>query len=156
MLRTGRAEVRRSGHVLARLAPGDLFGEEALIKICLRNVVDNALRYSPGGAPVSIRLFSENGSAILEVEDSGPGIPPEGTVRPGEKGHYGTDLPEGEPIRAGIKVEADDIPPIVDDLALIAYIDFAGEDRVGCAVVLRGAERFVPRVPGIEIEKTEE
>ena len=37
VLRTGRAEVRRSGHVLARLAPGDLFGEEALITGSGRN-----------------------------------------------------------------------------------------------------------------------
>jgi len=37
VLRTGRAEVRRSGRVLATLAPGDLFGEEALITGSGRN-----------------------------------------------------------------------------------------------------------------------
>src|SRR5918996_959077 len=38
-------------------------------------LLDNAVRYSPGGGPVRVRLEEQNGRAVLEVEDVGIGIP---------------------------------------------------------------------------------
>ena len=47
----------------------------------LRQVVDNLLRnvrvHTPACAPAVVRVFAENGSARVLVEDSGPGIDPE-------------------------------------------------------------------------------
>jgi two-component system sensor histidine kinase TctE len=43
----------------------------------LSNLIDNALRYTPSGGSVTVRVRVEAGEsrAILEVEDTGPGIP---------------------------------------------------------------------------------
>ena len=49
-------------------------GEEESIGDALRNLIDNALAYSPPGGPVEIRV-GEDGS--MEVRDRGHGIPPE-------------------------------------------------------------------------------
>jgi two-component system osmolarity sensor histidine kinase EnvZ len=45
-----------------------------LLERLIGNLVDNALRH--GRPPVRIRLGSEAGHAIVDVEDRGPGIPP--------------------------------------------------------------------------------
>ncbi|MFZ0665815.1 MAG: HAMP domain-containing sensor histidine kinase [Acidimicrobiales bacterium] len=46
----------------------------------LRQVVDNllvnALRYTPSGSPIDVRLSEEEGSALIAVVDEGAGIPP--------------------------------------------------------------------------------
>ncbi len=56
--------------------PVVIAGERNALSSALRNLVDNALRYSPPGARVELRVWSENGAALLRVDDSGPGIPP--------------------------------------------------------------------------------
>jgi two-component system phosphate regulon sensor histidine kinase PhoR len=48
--------------------------DEALIQI-LDNLLDNAIKYTPEGGSVSLRLSQEEFRASLEVEDSGIGIP---------------------------------------------------------------------------------
>lgn len=49
--------------------------DAAAIQLMLRNAVDNALRYTPEGGEVTVRIGCENSDAILEVIDNGPGIP---------------------------------------------------------------------------------
>lgn len=70
------------------LDPGDgvqVAGVEALLGVLLRNLVDNALRYSPAGARVRVRVRAEGAQVLLQVEDSGPGLPPEALARLGER-----------------------------------------------------------------------
>ena len=45
------------------------------------NLVENALVHTPPGTPVNVRVGEAAGSAVLEVEDAGPGIPPEARGR---------------------------------------------------------------------------
>ncbi|QJA05678.1 DUF3365 domain-containing protein [Thermosulfurimonas marina] len=40
----------------------------------LANLLDNALKFSPEGSQVRVRVLSENGWAQVEIEDSGPGV----------------------------------------------------------------------------------
>ena len=40
------------------------------------NLVDNALRHSPPGVPVDVTAVARNGRVVIEVRDTGPGIPP--------------------------------------------------------------------------------
>lgn len=40
----------------------------------MRNLVDNALRYTPAGGDVPVRTARAPGGVVLTVEDSGPGI----------------------------------------------------------------------------------
>ncbi|MBV7535683.1 sensor histidine kinase N-terminal domain-containing protein [Duganella sp. sic0402] len=49
-------------------------GQAMLLHEMLANLVDNALRYTPVGGAVALRVSENAGSVTLEVEDNGPGI----------------------------------------------------------------------------------
>ena len=69
-----------SSHQLELVEPADAVPVTAdatrLISIA-NNLLDNAIKYSPGGGRVRCRVTSENGAAVLEVTDQGLGIAPE-------------------------------------------------------------------------------
>lgn len=48
-------------------------GDATLLRMLLRNLVENAHRYSPKGTTITISLNTDN-DAIMAVEDEGPGI----------------------------------------------------------------------------------
>lgn len=52
-------------------------GQPDALNILLRNLVENAVKYTPQGGTVDISVRGESGGAVLVVEDSGPGIAPE-------------------------------------------------------------------------------
>jgi signal transduction histidine kinase len=54
-----------------------VIGDAAGLGTLLRNLVDNALRYTPAGGQVRVGVAREGDQARLRVDDSGPGIPPE-------------------------------------------------------------------------------
>jgi len=45
------------------------------LEIMIRNLIDNAIRYTPKSGSVKITLTQKSGEAILYIDDSGPGIP---------------------------------------------------------------------------------
>ncbi len=59
-------------------APARLVGEPVLLGELARNLVDNALQYTPAGGAVTVRVRPDSASEglVLEVEDTGPGIAP--------------------------------------------------------------------------------
>lgn len=51
-------------------------GDRDALRVLVRNLVDNAVRYTPPGGRVRVRTgAARGGGATLEVVDSGPGIP---------------------------------------------------------------------------------
>lgn len=48
---------------------------EELLHSMFRNILENALKFSPADATVNVRLASRNGWHVVDVEDRGPGIP---------------------------------------------------------------------------------
>ncbi|MED5620690.1 sensor histidine kinase [Ideonella sp. BN130291] len=54
-----------------------LAGQPVLVRELIRNLVDNALQYTPAGGTVTVRLMPDpfGQVVVLQVEDSGPGIP---------------------------------------------------------------------------------
>lgn len=52
-------------------------GDATLLRELATNLIDNAVRYCGRGGHVTVRSYVEDGHAVLEVEDDGPGIPPE-------------------------------------------------------------------------------
>ena len=60
-------------------------GDPDRLRQLLLNLIDNAIKYTPGGGEVKVRVARENGSARVDVSDTGPGIPPE-HLQPGPNG----------------------------------------------------------------------
>ncbi len=66
--------------------PGcQLRGNDTLLAVLLRNLVDNALRYSATGAEVRVQVLQAGGQVQLQVEDSGPGLADADLARLGER-----------------------------------------------------------------------
>ncbi len=64
--------------VEAGLAPGEaapVAGDAVLLAVLLRNLLDNAVRYTPPGGEVEVSVKPAAGGVSLAVVDSGPGIP---------------------------------------------------------------------------------
>jgi two-component system sensor histidine kinase QseC len=57
--------------------PPDTPVAEEPVYLLLRNILDNAIRHSPGGGAVSIEMSERDGRFHIAVTDQGPGIPPE-------------------------------------------------------------------------------
>ena len=66
-------------------SPCPVAGDAVLAGVLVRNLVDNALRYSPPGARIEIRVATEEGQTVLQVEDSGPGMPEADMAHLGER-----------------------------------------------------------------------
>lgn len=52
-----------------------VLADSGRLAIILRNLVDNAFKYSPRGSEVTIRIVSGQSRVSVEVRDHGPGIP---------------------------------------------------------------------------------
>jgi two-component system sensor histidine kinase QseC len=65
--------------------PCPVRGDEALLGVLLRNLLDNALRYSPDGAPVRLSLAHDGRGTRLQLEDGGPGLSEADQLRLGER-----------------------------------------------------------------------
>lgn len=52
-------------------------GNEISLGILIRNLVDNAIRYTPNGGQVLVSIVKQSDHVLLRVIDNGPGIPPE-------------------------------------------------------------------------------
>jgi len=69
------ALISRKLDLRVSLQPVTLEGDAAKLRTLVDNLVSNAIKYSPDGSPLWILLTRRGASAIIEVADSGPGIP---------------------------------------------------------------------------------
>jgi signal transduction histidine kinase len=72
-----RERLGGGGERLAFDAPQDTFmvrADREAIALALRNLVDNALKYSPEPSPIAISVLRRGELARISVEDQGPGI----------------------------------------------------------------------------------
>jgi two-component system OmpR family sensor kinase len=72
---------------VATAQPATITGDPDAVRTLLRNLVDNAVRYTPAGGRVDVTAESTAGSARLTVTDDGPGIPPEERPRVFDRFH---------------------------------------------------------------------
>jgi two-component system OmpR family sensor kinase/two-component system sensor histidine kinase QseC len=70
-----QARARGTEFELFADTPVPLMGDKAALGALARNLADNAVRYSPAGSRVELRVALEAGQATLQVDDAGPGIP---------------------------------------------------------------------------------
>lgn len=55
----------------------DVDGDQDLLFLAVHNLVDNALKFTALGDTVEIRAFEDGATVVIEVADTGPGIPEE-------------------------------------------------------------------------------
>jgi two-component system, OmpR family, sensor kinase len=70
--------------------PRVVLGAESRLRQIVDNLLTNARVHTPAGAPIHLRLGAEDGEVVLEVADSGPGVPVESADRIFER-FYRTD-----------------------------------------------------------------
>jgi two-component system, OmpR family, sensor kinase len=58
----------------ALVEPLTVRGEPVMLAAIIRNLLDNALRFTPRGGTIDIGIYREDDAAILQVEDTGAGI----------------------------------------------------------------------------------
>jgi two-component system phosphate regulon sensor histidine kinase PhoR len=72
---------RAKVHLAVQPANLAVVTDPAKLHDVMRNLIENALKYSPESAQVDVEAFREDGVAILRVLDGGPGIPPADLAR---------------------------------------------------------------------------
>lgn len=70
----GRIEEKKQEIELIGASNVNILANKDLLAILLRNLIDNASRYTPNGGKITIDITKKAGAAILVIEDSGPGI----------------------------------------------------------------------------------
>ena len=79
-----RPAASRAADIIHRAAAADPLPVRAhspLLAQLLENLLDNAAKYGRPGTPILVETLRDDGMAVLAVEDSGPGIPPEDLPR---------------------------------------------------------------------------
>ncbi len=92
----GPARADRGNGLELALDGGPLLatGIESRLVQVFQNLLENALSFTPPGAPVTVRAARENGTLAVTVDDEGPGIPEENLDSVFER--FYTQRPESE------------------------------------------------------------
>ena len=96
----------------------------------LRNLLDNAVKYTPAGGRVDVSLAPQDGETVLAVEDSGPGIDEQDRERVFDRFFRAAQEGDG----------ADAAPPTGSGLGLAIVKAIAG--RHGATLELVRSERL--------------
>ncbi len=70
-----------------------IMGDWDLLFLALHNLIDNAIKFTQPGDTIELRAFEDNTEVVIEVADTGPGIPDE------EVEHVWDELYRGEGAR---------------------------------------------------------
>ena len=57
--------------------PASVDGDAGLLRLAITNLVDNAIRFTPSGGRIAVRVSTPAGAVRIDVQDTGPGIPAE-------------------------------------------------------------------------------
>lgn len=108
-------------------------GDPTSLMSAIRNVVENAVKFTPDGGSVDLGVYREGGMAVVQIEDTGPGIPAGDLDRIFEPFFRGRQ-PAGEGSGLGLSI----VKRIMDRSGgSIAIENIADEDRSGLRVTLR-------------------
>jgi two-component system sensor histidine kinase ChvG len=88
---------------------------EDLLETVLENVIDNAVRFSPPHGEITVRLTRLKGTAVLCVEDQGPGVDPANLERIFER--YFSEGSAKSQASGRVSVRPDDTSPAADAIA---------------------------------------
>ncbi|MDH2352467.1 ATP-binding protein [Bradyrhizobium sp. SSUT112] len=108
-------------------------GEPVMLAAMIRNLIDNALRFTPAGGRIDVAIYREGAMAVLQIEDNGPGVSPDEIGRIFEPFFRG-QRPEGDGVGLGLSI----VKRIVDGLG--GSIDAANineSGRTGLRVIVK-------------------
>jgi two-component system OmpR family sensor kinase len=107
-------------------------GESVMLATMVRNLLDNALRFTPRGGRIDIGVYREDEAAVLQIEDTGPGIVPCDLERIFEPFFRGS-RPEGDGSGLGLSI----VKRVVERLGgSIALENIRGAGRSGLRVTV--------------------
>ena len=89
---------------------------KGMLEIVLQNVLENATSFSPQGGTIALTLVQGRGIVQFQVDDEGPGIPPERIDRVFER--YFSSRPVADNGRDGAEGGTDRSPPAHAGLGL--------------------------------------
>jgi two-component system OmpR family sensor kinase len=108
-------------------------GELVMLAALIRNLIDNALRYTPTGGRIDVGVYREAEHAILQIEDTGPGILPRDLDRIFEPFFRGSRLAE-DGTGLGLSI----VKRVVDRLGgSVALENISGADSSGLRATVR-------------------
>ncbi|MBR0893755.1 histidine kinase [Bradyrhizobium tropiciagri] len=114
-------------------------GDPLSLMSAIRNLVENAIKFTPNGGAVDLGVYREDGMTVIQVEDTGPGIPPQDLGRITEPFFRGAQ-PSGEGAGLGLSI----VKRIVDHAAgsvLFENVTGAGRSGLRVTVKLPAADR---------------
>ena len=113
----------------------EVAGDEPRLRQVLGNLLSNALKHTPAGTPVEVRLRSEAGHAVLDVVDHGPGLAPEEQERVFERFYRADESRSRAEGGAGL------------GLAIVAALAQAHGGAVAAGTTPGGGATFTVRLP---------
>jgi two-component system OmpR family sensor kinase len=113
-----------------RIEPSPVRGEPAMLISVVHNLLENALRHTPQGGRVDISAYRSGECVILQIEDTGPGIPPSDIERIFEPFFRGT-RPSGDGTGLGLSI----VKRIVDRLG--GSVALENVEKAGLRVTVR-------------------
>ncbi|MBM3459972.1 MAG: hypothetical protein FJX77_15735, partial [Armatimonadetes bacterium] len=134
------APVLEGGRVRLCLGPGAgvlVRADRRALEQCLRNLVENAVRYAPEGE-ITVSSRAEGAHVVLSVVDQGPGIPPEALPRIFER-FYRVDQARTR--------EAGSLPGSGLGLAIVRHLVEVQGGRVWVESVVGKGSRFHLELP---------
>lgn len=109
-------------------------GDPTYLGQLLQNLLANAVKFTPGGGAVTVRVMRDGDEAVMEVSDTGPGIPHEHRARVFERFYR---VNEGKDRREGAGL----------GLSIVAWIARTHGGHVSVRSGVGGGATFVVRLP---------
>jgi two-component system OmpR family sensor kinase len=108
-------------------------GEPVMLATMIRNLIDNALRLTEQGGRIDVGVYRMDDRAVLQIEDTGPGIAPGDMAQVFEPFFRGSRA-EGEGSGLGLSI----VKRVVDQLrGSIVLENMRDTDRSGLRVTVR-------------------
>ena len=96
------AEEKKISLVCETKGPVEVEGDRARLKQVVVNLLDNAIKYTGTNGEIRLAVRAQNGSAILEVRDNGPGAPESSLAHLCERFYRAEDARDGQTNGAGL------------------------------------------------------